>query len=337
MKESAVEFLYARLKADPGKLTIVAIGPLTNIARLLTEHPDCKPWIKRIVLMGGSVRVGYDGKPPARGRVEHQDATSRRPRPCSRPAFRWWSRRSTPRRSLKLEEPLRTRLFAAGTPLTFQVQALYQLWDKPTPIAVRPGRRGALLSPSKFCTMEDLRLEVDDKGFTRVGKGKANARVATAIKADEFLKWYVDRVARRARRCCRRRRRIVSTLIARGGMPNRVHCFEDYETDIEKRWWMSGKAETKNVPPRQQARLPRRADAGLRRPAGRPEDDVHGGHLQPGARPADGQEHAPELPLLAQGHRHAARADLQPDERLSPLPVADGLAAGEAGSRRRWT
>src|SRR5271166_4537946 len=65
VKETAVEFLYTRLKAKPGKLTLVAIGPLTNIARLLTDHPDCKPWIKRIVLMGGSVRVGYDGKPPA--------------------------------------------------------------------------------------------------------------------------------------------------------------------------------------------------------------------------------------------------------------------------------
>jgi hypothetical protein len=40
-----------------------------------------------------------------------------------------------------------------------------------------------------------------------------------------------------------------SALVERGGFPNRVHCFEDYETDIEKRWWMSGKAETADVPP----------------------------------------------------------------------------------------
>jgi hypothetical protein len=32
-------------------------------------------------------------------------------------------------------------------------------------------------------------------------------------------------------------------------MPHRVHVAEDYETDIERRWWMAGKAETKNVPP----------------------------------------------------------------------------------------
>jgi hypothetical protein len=32
-------------------------------------------------------------------------------------------------------------------------------------------------------------------------------------------------------------------------MPNRVHVIEDYETDIERRWWLGGKLETKNVPP----------------------------------------------------------------------------------------
>ena len=40
-----------------------------------------------------------------------------------------------------------------------------------------------------------------------------------------------------------------STLVDRGRLPARVHVVEDYETDIEKRWWMAGQAETKNVPP----------------------------------------------------------------------------------------
>jgi hypothetical protein len=32
-------------------------------------------------------------------------------------------------------------------------------------------------------------------------------------------------------------------------MPRRVHAFEDFETDIEKRWWLAGALETANVPP----------------------------------------------------------------------------------------
>ena len=31
--------------------------------------------------------------------------------------------------------------------------------------------------------------------------------------------------------------------------PHRVHAIEDFETDIEKRWWLAGKLETENVPP----------------------------------------------------------------------------------------
>ena len=41
----------------------------------------------------------------------------------------------------------------------------------------------------------------------------------------------------------------VSSPLERGKMPNRVHAVEDYETDIEKRWWMAGVLETENVPP----------------------------------------------------------------------------------------
>jgi inosine-uridine nucleoside N-ribohydrolase len=54
-KESAVDFLHARLKAQPGKVTLLATGPLTNVARLLTDRPDSKRLLRRIVLSGGSL------------------------------------------------------------------------------------------------------------------------------------------------------------------------------------------------------------------------------------------------------------------------------------------
>jgi hypothetical protein len=38
-------------------------------------------------------------------------------------------------------------------------------------------------------------------------------------------------------------------LIPQGKFPARVHVVEDYETDIERRWWMAGTPETKDVPP----------------------------------------------------------------------------------------
>ncbi len=39
-------------------LPLVAIGPLTNIALLLSQCPECKPHIRRLVIMGGSAGRG---------------------------------------------------------------------------------------------------------------------------------------------------------------------------------------------------------------------------------------------------------------------------------------
>jgi inosine-uridine nucleoside N-ribohydrolase len=245
VKESAVDFLYARLKDRRGELTVVAIGPLTNVARLLADHPDCKPWIKRIVIMGGAVKIGYDGKAPAAEFNVKSDVLAARAVFASGVPLTVVPLDATV--PLKLEEPLRKKLFAACTPLTFQVQALYQLGDEPTPTLFDPAAVALSFSDKHF-TLDDLCLEVDDEGVTRVGKGKANARVATAVKADEFLKWYVERVAAGEAALPKPPPNPAET-VARGGFPNRVHCFEDYETDIEKRWWMSGKAEAVNVPP----------------------------------------------------------------------------------------
>jgi hypothetical protein len=50
----------------------------------------------------------------------------------------------------------------------------------------------------------------------------------------------------------------ISGIVNRGGLPLRVHVFEDYETDIEKRWWLRGVPEIENVPDAMSASLPNR-------------------------------------------------------------------------------
>jgi pyrimidine-specific ribonucleoside hydrolase len=55
---TAVEMLAAVLRASDQPVTLVPIGPLTNIALLLAVHPELAPRIGRIVWMGGSLGVG---------------------------------------------------------------------------------------------------------------------------------------------------------------------------------------------------------------------------------------------------------------------------------------
>jgi inosine-uridine nucleoside N-ribohydrolase len=52
----AVDFLADRIREHDGDVTLVPIGPLTNVALLLALHPDARP--ERIVLMGGAIAEG---------------------------------------------------------------------------------------------------------------------------------------------------------------------------------------------------------------------------------------------------------------------------------------
>ena len=54
-RQHAVDFIIDTLRREPeGSVTLVPIGPLTNVATALQRAPDIAPRIARIVLMGGA-------------------------------------------------------------------------------------------------------------------------------------------------------------------------------------------------------------------------------------------------------------------------------------------
>ncbi|MSQ08047.1 MAG: nucleoside hydrolase [Dehalococcoidia bacterium] len=55
-------FIAETVRHDPGEITLLSIGPMTNIARLFVEYPDTALLLKSLVIMGG--RFG----PAPRGR-----------------------------------------------------------------------------------------------------------------------------------------------------------------------------------------------------------------------------------------------------------------------------
>lgn len=57
-KEPAWDALYEAAKRYDGKLCVVAMGPLTNIALALSKYPDLKDRLDRIAIMGGSITRG---------------------------------------------------------------------------------------------------------------------------------------------------------------------------------------------------------------------------------------------------------------------------------------
>ena len=42
-------------RSSPGELTLIALGPLTNVAKAIVEEPRLREWVSEIVVMGGAV------------------------------------------------------------------------------------------------------------------------------------------------------------------------------------------------------------------------------------------------------------------------------------------
>jgi inosine-uridine nucleoside N-ribohydrolase len=67
--QHAAQFMIDIVRQFPGEVTIVALGPLTNLALMLILQPDIAPLIKEIVLMGGAAFVPGNVNPAAEANI----------------------------------------------------------------------------------------------------------------------------------------------------------------------------------------------------------------------------------------------------------------------------
>lgn len=58
VSEPAPDFIRMTVRKHPGEITLITIGPLTNVAMALNMDPDLTGMIPRIVMMGGSLSGG---------------------------------------------------------------------------------------------------------------------------------------------------------------------------------------------------------------------------------------------------------------------------------------
>src|SRR6185436_532219 len=56
----AEKLISDEVRAAPGDVTLICLGPLTNVARALAREPDLADLISRIVIRGGSVKCVGD-------------------------------------------------------------------------------------------------------------------------------------------------------------------------------------------------------------------------------------------------------------------------------------
>lgn len=190
-REDAVEFMRRQIEANPGEVTLIAIGPLVNLGDLLTRHPEVKPHIRQIVIMGGAVYQGYDGgKPTAEWNIRCDPAAAKVVFQSGVPLTMAGLEATA---MLKLEADRLKRLYSYGTAATDALAALTYLWGRTTPVLYDP-MAVAYATGHVFCRTERQHVEVEDDGTTRITPGTPNVTVLVDPRKDEFLDWYVTTV-----------------------------------------------------------------------------------------------------------------------------------------------
>jgi purine nucleosidase len=194
-----VAFLLDQIRSHPEQITLIGIGPLTNVQAAIERDPVT--FRKRVVIMGGSIYRGYDTKdgvnrqPAAEWNIKCDPAGVKALLAAGVPVF-MMPLDST---QIHLEAVDRDTIFAHGSPLTDQLTLLYHEWmgaseghwTTPTlfdPVAVTYAFR------SDLCPAKPMRIDVDDKGFTRPVEGAPNASVCLQSNEAGFLHLLGDRL-----------------------------------------------------------------------------------------------------------------------------------------------
>jgi inosine-uridine nucleoside N-ribohydrolase len=64
-EDHAVDFLVRQIKRHPHEVTLLMIGPTTNLALAMRKDPEIVPLVKRVVYMGGAFEVPGNTSPAA--------------------------------------------------------------------------------------------------------------------------------------------------------------------------------------------------------------------------------------------------------------------------------
>jgi inosine-uridine nucleoside N-ribohydrolase len=73
----AVDFLISRISASPGELTIIALGPLTNLALAVSIEPHLPRRVREVIVMGGAVATRGNATPMAEANINNDPEAAR--------------------------------------------------------------------------------------------------------------------------------------------------------------------------------------------------------------------------------------------------------------------
>ncbi|MCX7642869.1 MAG: nucleoside hydrolase [Armatimonadetes bacterium] len=197
-RKDGVAFLAEKIEAFQGsELVLLTVGPLTNAAKLLTEHPKAAEKITRIVSMVGTLMPEHT-EPEYNASVDPE--ATRILFECGKPLT-----------MIGLDVTLRCRfnetdlkeLSRSEKPLTKRLLALTEAWQEahrrpdgsvPMPILHDP-LAALVVVESDLVTLTPMRIVVDERGRTKKVEGEPNCLVATDVHPSAVVNRLKDLLA----------------------------------------------------------------------------------------------------------------------------------------------
>lgn len=200
IREDGVQALIDCVKASPEPVTLIAIGPLPNVAEALRRAPEIAGKC-RFVAMQGSIRRGHENEPKVIAEYNVVQDIAAAQVAFSAP---WLERIITPLDScgsIRLTGARYQAVARSTDPLAKLIVQNYRCW-----LGDKDADRSSILYDTvavylafadEWLEMEELGIRVDDAGFTRIDPAAPKFKVATGWRnQDAFLDFLVERLTK---------------------------------------------------------------------------------------------------------------------------------------------
>jgi purine nucleosidase len=207
------DFLIEEIMSMPGEVTLVCIGPLTNVAMAIRKEPRIVENVKEVFIMGGAIRHEGNTTPlaefntfvdPHAAHIVFHSGMPITLTPLD-VTYQCVFLKDDLNRLSKIDSPI-TKFIADATRFYMEFHDEYQKIDG---CVINDPLTLALTFMSELCDYQDLYVDVDLSGGVSMGKtfadfyrmtGKpANVKVALGVRPRDFMELFLERMEKLAK------------------------------------------------------------------------------------------------------------------------------------------